>query len=239
MGGKRKKTASGNAKSAPGDACLISVDDFKLYLLEALKDPEIKREMKSSFDYDYVTDLVTAKLKPQIDDLKEQIQQRDDIIQNLKKRLDDLETKADDGEQYSRRSSVRFNGILERDNEDPEQLIKSILQDVELDPIIQRCHRVGPLKDDLPRPRPIICQFTGQKDKRAVLGAWKKIKEKHPTVTVNEDLTRIRSKIAYMARKLKRNDKIANTWTADGKVLVKDLQNKIHVVRSLDELSKW
>jgi hypothetical protein len=58
------------------------------------------------------------------------------------------------------------------------------------------------------------------------------------TISINEDLTRFRSQLAFKARELKRAKKISDTWTADGKILVKDLKNSITVIRTEQDL-KW
>ena len=48
-----------------------------------------------------------------------------------------------------------------------------------------------------------------------------------------DDLTARRAKLAYEARKLKRaKKKINDTWVWDSKVLIKDLHDRIHNIKS-------
>jgi hypothetical protein len=257
MGGGKKKPAGSQSEST--DSPVIPVDDFKLYLIEALKDPTVSTQLKCILqpDLDDLTDRVVAKLDRRLKQLNEEVAKRDDEILQLKAEINLLKSKADDVEQYSRRTSVRFVGIKEpKTNDQPEAEVIKILQAVGLQPIIQRCHRVGPASDSAsapaqhapteslqvqPRPkgpRAIICQFTGQKDKLDVMRIRKDVQKVFPGVAVFEDLTRARASLAFQARKLKKEHKLESTWTFDGKVIVKDLKGVIHLIRSPEDLTK-
>ncbi|ELU01798.1 hypothetical protein CAPTEDRAFT_203166 [Capitella teleta] len=185
-----------------------------------------------------------------LQDLQDAVSRRDAEIAELKAEINALKTKTDDNEQYSRRTSVRFVGVAEPStNDKPEAEVVKILHQVGLQPVIQRCHRVGPVSTSSsgspqvhvpPRPkgpRAIICQFTGQ-DKLDVMRIRKDIQRAFPDVAVFEDLTRARASLAYEARKLKKDNRIDKIWTSDGKVIVKDLNGTIHLIRSLDDLTK-
>ena len=56
---------------------------------------------------------------------------------------------------------------------------------------------------------------------------------------MNEDLSRARLHLAYKARILKRENKIIDTWVIDGRIKVKDLNNRIESVTSLKDLAKY
>ena len=51
---------------------------------------------------------------------------------------------------------------------------------------------------------------------------------------INDDLTARRAKLAFDCRLLKKERKIADCWTAYGKVLIKDLNNKVEIKTSLE-----
>ena len=245
MGGSKQKKSTQSDDLPP----MISVDDFKTFFLEAFRDPEIRNEMKTILlpSIDEITDRVAAKFDSRLKSLQDSILQRDAKIAELQTEIMELKSKADDNEQYSRRSTVRFLGIPEPKDDQPEEEVKKILNQLEMTPVIQRCHRLGPKptsNDDTPldqhptlrKHRPIICQFTGQKDKLLIMRNWRSIQSAFPGVRVFEDLTRSRATLAYEARKLKKAGRLSNTWTSDGKIIIKDLHGKIHRVRTTDEL---
>ncbi|ELU15924.1 hypothetical protein CAPTEDRAFT_204468 [Capitella teleta] len=165
---------------------------------------------------DDLTDRVAAKLDQRLKSLRDAVSRRDVEIAELKAEINALKTKADDNEQFSRQTSVRFVGIAEPStNDKPEAEVVKIVHQVGLQPVIQRCHRVGPVSTSSSRspqvpprpkgPRAIICQFTGQKDKLDVMRIRKDIQRAFPDLAVFEDLTRARASFAYEERKLKDN----------------------------------
>ena len=58
-------------------------------------------------------------------------------------------------------------------------------------------------------------------------------------VFINEDLTKSRSKLAYEARRLKKENKINDCWTASGRILVKDRQDKIVQICSDNDIKQF
>ena len=248
------RSSSSRKGSATADA-VIPVENFAIYLLEALQDVSVSEQLKKviSVNHERIADMVTARMDAKLQHLKDDLEAKETRIKELENEVEMLKLKADDQEQYSRRTSVRFYGIPEADDEDPnhpESAIQDILSKVGLTPVIQRCHRVGPKKrltdaasshatPRRPQHRAVICQFSGQKDKRDTMAKWKAIRDNCHGVTVNEDLTRIRAQLAFSSRELKRKRKIKDTWTADGKVLVKDNSNRITMIRSMTDLLKF
>ena len=101
-------------------------------------------------------------------------------------------------------------------------------------PVIARSHRLGAPREG-GRPRPIIVRFFSDKARDAVYRARSGLKvytsqNRDAPVFVNDDLTNRRAKLAFDCRKLKKEKKIADTWTYNGKVVVKDLTGKISEV---------
>ena len=58
-------------------------------------------------------------------------------------------------------------------------------------------------------------------------------------IFINDELTPRRAKLLFEARALKRSKKIADCWTAYGKVMVKDFANKVFEVKSSSDLLSW
>ena len=101
---------------------------------------------------------------------------------------------------------------------------------------------------DPPPSRPIIARFTSRKVKARVMDAKKELRtalsdqdtdapQHFPgKVFIADDLTQHRARLSYKARVLAREGKIASTWVFDGRVLFKDLHNRIHPVRRVEDL---
>ena len=52
-------------------------------------------------------------------------------------------------------------------------------------------------------------------------------------VFINEDLTSTRASLAADARKLRKEEKISDTWTVNGKIMVKNRQNEIAPIKDV------
>ncbi len=86
-----------------------------------------------------------------------------------------------------------------------------------------------------------MVKFNKLSSRRSVYQAKTKLRsaEGHP-VYINEDLTKRRSSLLYEARKLKRNRKIGNAWTADGNVFIKKTVDGILInVKDNEDLAKY
>ena len=157
------------------------------------------------------------------------IAKKDAEIRDLKVRVTALEEKTDDLEQYSRRNTVRIRGIPEALNENTDGLVKDMAArklDVQLSTHdVVRSHRIGRKNPEKETPRDIIVRFTTHNTKVDVMRNARKLKGTQ--LFVNEDLTKVRSTIAWEARTLKRQNKVADTWTRDGTVFVKVGENSV------------
>ena len=105
-----------------------------------------------------------------------------EIVQTRQKQeISTLQEKTTDLEDRSRRNNLVFYGIKEQSKpgepEDCEDLIlkevlfkSGIITNEDLSGgIFDRAHRLGPIKSDQDRPRPIIARFTAYKDKEIIL----------------------------------------------------------------------
>lgn len=209
----------------------MDADFFALCLMEALKTPDVASALSAAMKpfLDVVVERVDRNMSTQLQKLQDELKTKDETIQKLTSRIDELEGRTDDQEQYSRRTSVRISGVPEEESEDVQNKVMSIFHSSNFVPDINRVHRVGPKQPNL-GPRPIICQFVTYSDKSKCMKTKSSIKQAHPKVFINEDLTRVRAALSFTARQKKKAGRIADTWTADGRIVIKDLNGKIHYV---------
>ena len=108
------------------------------------------------------------------------------------------------------------------------------------DPLL--CHRLGKKRYD--RDRPIIVRFGSDRLRDQVIRSRSKLKtsaDRRDTkpIYVNEDLSAYRAKLAFDARQLKKKGRVADTWTFNGKIVVKDKRNNISEIASADDLVRF
>lgn len=223
-----------------------------LSLIEALKDPSVVDRLKKSIgmDTDTIADRVLERIDERLKRMEVSITAKDKKIEALEAKVEELEKKMDDAEQYSRRTSVRIAGIPEGNTETNDEVrakTNALFESIGVSPTISRLHRVGPKKKvtsasssaapaEPPKPRPILVQFTSYQDKSDIMKASKELPNINKDVYINEDLTRIRSKILYEARQLKKKKKIHKAWSFDGRIAVEDNNKKVHPIINLCDL---
>jgi hypothetical protein len=184
-----------------------------------------------------IESIITAKTEPLIFRISKLERENNELMANL-----------DSLEQYGRRSLIRVAGISEGgSDEDTNTIVQKIISDIDpdLSPTdIERSHRVGKLGDSRghnhARPRQIIVRLTNPIVKRRILKCRKNLKSysKYKHVYINEDLTRTRNKIHSHARQLLKRKTIAQLWTTNGKILMKDKDNRIYETNTMDALAE-
>ena len=227
---------------------------FALELIAALQDQDVAKAFRKAriVDVDEVADLVSAKLALRLKKLEEECAAKDVKIHQLEERVEELERKCDDQEQYSRRTSVRIYGVPETQGENVSHLASEIFTEMNLNPTINRIHRVGPPHSSESKspnssvpsqnsksPRPILCQFVSYPDKANVMKKRKLLSTNFPQVFINEDLTRTRAKLLFEARQKKKHGLINDCWSFDGRIAIKDKNNKITPIRKSSDLAKY
>ena len=92
-------------------------------------------------------------------------------------------------------------------------------------------------------PRAILVKFVSRRSKARVMEVKKRLKniakegtEFPSPVFISDDLTKRRSRLAWEARKLKREKAISDTWVYDTRVLVKNNHGVIRQINSDDDL---
>ena len=184
-----------------------------------------------------IESIITAKTEPLIFRISKLERENNELMANL-----------DSLEQYGRRSLIRVAGISEGgSDEDTNTIVQTIISDIdpELSPNdIERSHRFGKLGDsrghNYARKRQIIVTLTNPIVKRRILKCRKNLKSysKYKHVYINEDLTRTRNKIHLHARQLLKRKTIAQLWTTNGKILMKDKDNRIYETNTMDALAE-
>ena len=226
---------------------------FKLTLIEALKDKAVSQALSAAIltHMDAIADMVSLRIDARLKSLTETIKERDNRITALESTVHDLQVKLDDQEQYSRRESLRVDGIAERENESTDQLILELCnQQLNVEPPLQlqdiaRSHRTGDRANI--GKRAILVKFNSYRIRNQVIRARRQLKTVNDSrrtdgqapIYMNEDLTRRRAHLAYQARSLKKTKRISDTWTWDGLIRVKDLHNRVHTIQKESDLSMF
>lgn len=196
-------------------------------------------------------------LMEEIRELKATIKHKDQRIEMLEQRVDDLEqySRADDlvitGLETKHQSYARAAGLAgdqqgeEAPPEELHTLEQQVIQFLTNKNIylesqqISACHTL-PRKDKKTKPR-IVVKFVNRKHKVEVLKQAKKLKG--TGVYVNEHLTKKNAEIAWNGRILRKQNKIQATWTRNGKVFIRlngpPEQSKVLVVRNLRDLDQY
>ena len=212
-----ERQESGSLAPDPFDEVISSIDKSKLitvgFLVALFKAQDIATRL-------YFEDLLKEK---------------NDQINDLQIKVDRLESRVDDLEQYGRRYSIKLSGVAESVSESPASFLKEKLS-VEIDELhdIDRYHRVG-RHDSNGKPRDILIKFTNYRTKAAVFK--NRFKLKGTGCFVNDDLTRKRSKLLFKCRTLKKQSSLKDTWTRDGNVFIKLNDNSTKRISSLEELA--
>ena len=221
------------AKSTDGD-------EITLALIECLSDENVLRKLRKALEpnSDEISNKVSSMIGQHFKVLQEQISEKNARIVQLEKKVEELIVRYDDLEQYSRRNMIRITGIEEKAGEDTDELVMKMANDLMDTPLdileIDHSHRVGPKSPG--KDRTILVKLATYRSKAKLVTNRRKLNSARvsqvlPThgnkVYINDDLTKRRTQLLYKARMLKRENKINDAWTYDGRILVKDKVNKI------------
>ena len=194
-----------------------------LYLLaKSNKEMQIKDD-KQLIDLTSLVEFLTSKF----DELERERKEKDELINSLqievsslKVEVKNLEKKADDQEQYSRRNCLLIHGLTETKTEDTDEMVLDVINNklnIEMSQIsIDRSHRLGKRKGPVQKPRAIIVKFTRYKDRHHVFRNKKLLKG--TGISVTESLTLKRMEHLNKARE---QHGFANVWTLDSKIMFK------------------
>ena len=199
--------------------------------MATLNDETIARKLEET---------VCGRLSKEVSELREIVKHKDREIEKLNEKIDLLETKVDDIEQYSRRNSLRVDGLT--GVSDPlKSAIDFCNNTLKLDPPVSalsfdRVHQIGPRKEG--KERPILMKFASYQERYRVFRARSALRNLLQRIYVNEDLTNVRAKRFWHLRHMKKNQLIKDCWSFDGRLLVKDLQNHIRQINCEADIEK-
>ena len=210
---------------------------------------KISEMLKETFRGEIVTmvDSVVAGVLKGLQERITSLEQSNEALvkenRSLVTRLEVLEKQADQAEQYSRRNCLRISGVSEEAQENTDDIVMNLAADMGSDiqlSHIDRSHRVGNPKNSRNKPRDIIVKFSTYRYRQAFFKQRTALKDTgHRGVFVNEDLTKLRSRLLFEARKLMKAEAVKGAWTSDGNVLVKGRNDYVHRVTSLGDLSQF
>ena len=256
---RKRKNLSGRENTLPQSKKMASVNgatasdvdnssSFTQDLLKSLNDPGVRAAYRS-----ILTDALINRIKVLEDNSakdRDRIATLEANLQNVAKEKLALESDLHELRQYTRRNALHIYNpnwaeppppTPGQQGEDTDGLILNLAQQlgVRLEPWeIGRSHRVGKPRSNGP-PRPIIVKFISYNVRHRVFEARKRLKDTPALrlVYMNEDLTKENSALAYEARQLNRQGLIADTFTRDGRILVKRFANqRPKVIRDMDDL---
>lgn len=182
------------------------------------------------------------------------------LLEEKDKKIDALEKRVEDLEQYSRINDVVVTGLKikprsyalavsggserepgETEERSAEQQVAAFLasRDIELDTnALEACH---PLPTRKGAPPVVIMRFVNRKDKVALLRQGRNLKGTN--VYLNEHLTKTNADIAKKARFLRKTNKIQSTWVRNCKIFIKlngsPEEARVLVIKDIKELEKY
>ena len=210
-------------------------DEFAALLAAALDQPIVQAKLKSIFGQQ-LNDTI-KKIDEKVRKLEDEIEKDRKQLKVMQQKMDQLASLIDAQEMYSRRTSIRISGITENPRgEDVKEDVLRVLSPMGITlEAINRMHRVG--KKTPNRPRQVLVQFISYRSKEKVMSQAPTLL-KGTNIFINEDLTEKRATLLYEARKLRREGRIAQCWSRDGRIMAKvTLNGRKHLITSLDDLA--
>ena len=240
---KTRSEQSNSLRSLSDEAFADGLNTPELAKLLVCSLRNIEAQVKDLFKVNKETEVSQIKvtesldaLSKKIDELETEIKNKDEKIQLLENRVEILEEEKesqgkeiDDLEQYSRRNCLLLHGVVETNAECTDDIIiKTCAEELGIDvkqEDLDRSHRLGKVKRNDNKPRPIIVKFARYAVRNKVFSNKKKLKGKKLLIT--ESLTVYRMKLLDEARQ---KYGVRNVWTYDGRVMYKE-NNKISVYK--------
>ena len=177
---------------------------------------------------------IEATCQQCIEPYVQKIDEQNKVIESLVDRVSVLEHELEEQQQYSRRTSLRFNSVKLPTNEegniefpvDTDSLVLNICNDNLEQPItindIGRTHTIGKITEG---KASIIARFISYRKRQMVYSNKRKLKD-HPDGTfISENLTRQRFQIIRKLNHFRKKGDINSYWTQDGRVFVKPSEN--------------
>lgn len=210
---------------------------FILYLQQALKDPDTIKILKQTMEPIQLINNI-KELSKKVDSLEKKIESKDQHIKHLEEKIKSIEIKQDAQDQFTRRDTLRINGLAESKDENIEREVLHVFNDtMSVHPPLKpedivRVHRIGRVDNN--KTRQVIVKLASYGKKEIVFKNKRSLAK--TSLSVNEDLTQTRAKLLYRAREARRNGIITSAWSSDGRIVVKMNNNLIKSAVTSDEL---
>jgi len=172
----------------------------------------------------------TKQLDENIESQNLKINDQQNTIDQLKQSVASLDRRLEETEQYSRRTSLRFNSV-KLPTKPNGQIIKPINSDqlvldicnneLGLDLQLQdlgRTHPIGPVHDGKAN---IIARFISYRPRQQVFSNKRKLKQHQYGTFISENLTTRRYALISDLNKLRQNGDINSCWSYDGRIFAK------------------
>lgn len=167
-------------------------------------------------------------------------------IKSLQGKLDKVESRIEEQEQYSRRTSLRFHNVPAPTNVngdiiqpiDTDSLVLGICNDIlklKLDlNDIGRSHPIGEVRDG---KTSIIVRFLSYRQRQRVFSNKRRLKDNPNKTFIAENLTKFRYDLLNRLNTLRIKDKVHSFWTHDGTLLTKVTQHsRPMVIKSINDI---
>lgn len=170
--------------------------------------------------------------------------------ERLKRKIDTLEERLEEMEQYSRSNTVEIHGVPSEPNENVIEVVKKVGVALDLnvtESMIDACHRLG-RRDEAKGPPGIIVRFVRRIDKEELLRkrrVKRNLSTRHMGLTsdvpvyINESLSPARRRLYAMARQAKRQQGYKYLWLRGGKILMrKEESTKVVQITTQSDLER-
>lgn len=186
--------------------------------------PQGKSEMGVQAGEQTGNDHMTVVLLRRIDELQKVVETANEKVSSLERKLETVQRKTNNNEQYSRSLNLRINGLPETYNENCVDSVVQLAKDMGIHLAvndINRAFRMGPRKY---RPRPILVQFLRYKDRQ--LFFTRRTQLKGSDIFIREDLTKENHALLHRAR-----ETFPWAWSSQGKIMVRNQQSPVQLYR--------
>ncbi|MEW8545710.1 MAG: hypothetical protein AB2693_19485 [Candidatus Thiodiazotropha sp.] len=216
---------------------MLTLPEGELRKLSDIMRPAIHSDVLASVR-DELKSIMKTAMDENLCELNSEITRLTSENVSLKERVVKLEQALDDAEQYSRRNCLRISQFPEEANESTDGIVMKIADTlkVNISPAdIDRSHRIG---KPGARIRDVIVKFATYRARERLYTQRAGLKQSDlKGIFLNEDLTKLRSKLLYDARRLVKSQPpcLQGAWSTDGRFLVKDLRGIVHRISSNDD----
>lgn len=184
--------------------------------------------------------------KQEIDNQRKVISEQQSTISKLQDTVTNIGRRVEAQEQYSRRTSLRFNNVkVPTDNKG--NIIKPINTDKAVLNICNEQLGLSLTENDLGRTHPIgeikngkvsiIVRFLSYRQRQLVFNNKKNLKNHPDKLFITENLTKYRYGLLKHLGTLRIQERIHSYWTQDGKIIIKETaQSGFSVVNSYKDI---